>query len=80
MSLNIDVRHLWDDPLGEESLGVTIHECAHDRVSGHDVAFRNEVERLGGKLAGWVGANPDRWNAMAERLNRDQEQVHGDTR
>ena len=64
VELNIDVPYLWDDPLGEEALGVIIHECAHDKSSGHGVEFRMEVERLGGKLAGWVGGNPAAWARM----------------
>ena len=47
IGLNIEVDYLWDDPLGEESIGTIMHECAHDRVSGHAIAFAEEVQRLG---------------------------------
>jgi hypothetical protein len=68
IDLNIDVPYLWDDPLGEDALGVIIHECAHDKSSGHGVEFRAEVERLGGKLAGWVGNNPACWTRLRTEL------------
>ncbi len=48
ISLNVDVQHFWEDPMGEQSLGVILHECAHAKVSGHSIGFTNEVERLGG--------------------------------
>ena len=66
--LNIDVDYLWDDPLGAESVGTILHECAHKGVSGHFVAFEKAVGRLGGKLAGWVGQNPQRWADLRDRL------------
>jgi len=68
ISLNIDVRYLWDDPLGVESIGTILHECAHKHVSGHSIAFAEAVGRLGGKLAGWVGKNPQRWTDLRDRL------------
>jgi hypothetical protein len=68
IGLNIDARVLWSDPLGEESIGVILHECAHAKVSGHAIAFAEEVQRLGGKLAGWVGQNPRLWGDMRDRL------------
>ncbi|MCH8880049.1 MAG: hypothetical protein IID34_09215 [Planctomycetes bacterium] len=68
ISLNIDVEHLWDDPMGEQSLGVILHECAHAKVSGHAIGFTNEVERLGGRLAVWVGENTERWAGFREDL------------
>lgn len=79
LRLNINVAHIWDNPLGENSLGLIIHECAHDRVSGHAVEFREEVERLGGKLAGWVGDNPDRWGLLKEKLEAELLTVTGET-
>ena len=66
--LNIDVGYLWDDPLGAESIGTILHECAHKDVSGHFVAFEEAVGRLGGKLAGWVGQHPQRWTDLRDRL------------
>jgi len=66
--LNIDVDYLWNDPLGAESVGTILHECAHKGVSGHFVAFEAAVGRLGGKLAGWVGQNPQRWAELRDRL------------
>ncbi len=66
--LNIDVKALWDDPLGEWSLGVIIHECAHDKATGHSIEFTHEVQRLGGRLARWIGEHPDSWNRWRDRL------------
>jgi len=57
-----------NDPLGVESIGMILHECAHAAVSGHSIAFAEEVQRLGGKLAGWVGTNPERWADLRDRL------------
>ena len=68
ISLNIDVSHLWDDPLGEQSLGIILHECAHDRVSGHSVSFQDEIARLGACLAAWVAGNPSWWQEWFRRL------------
>jgi hypothetical protein len=62
ISLNIDFMFLWDDPLGEKSLGVVLHECAHSEVSGHSVPFEQALARLGGRLAGWVAHNASQWN------------------
>lgn len=59
--LNIDEASLWNDPLGEESLGIVLHECAHCMVSGHAKDFGDEVGRLGGRLAVWVGEHAERW-------------------
>jgi hypothetical protein len=69
--LNIEVRHLWNDPLGADSIGTILHESAHATVSGHAVAFAEEVQRLGGKLAGWVGHNQQRWDELRDRLCGD---------
>jgi hypothetical protein len=68
LSLNIDVDYLWDDPLGEKALGVILHECAHDRVSGHAVDFADEVARLGGTLAAIVGENPGWWSQLHNKV------------
>lgn len=68
ISLNIDVNYLWDDPLGEESVGTILHECTHKYVSGHAVAFWEMLGRLGGKLAGWVGQNAQQWAELRDRL------------
>jgi len=68
ISLNIDVNYLWNDPLGADSIGTILHECTHKYVSGHSVAFRERLEHLGGKLAGWVGQNPQQWAEMRDRL------------
>lgn len=80
LSLNIDVAHIWSEPLGEKSLGLLIHECAHDRVSGHAVAFQREVERLGGKLACWVGENPNRWESYKDKLTFELATATGEAR
>jgi len=68
LQLNIDIDYLWDDPLGEKSLSVILHECAHDRVSGHAVAFADEVARLGAKLALLVSNTPDWWADLRRQL------------
>ena len=68
ISLSIDVEHIWAEPLGEDSLGLIIHECAHELSSGHAVAFREEVERLGARLARWVGDNHRRWTELQADL------------
>ncbi len=68
LSLNIDVNHIWVDPMGEQSLGLIIHECAHENVAGHGVDFRNEVERIGGRLAVWVGEHIEHWSGLRESL------------
>lgn len=70
ISLNIKAKHLWEDPLGAESLGVMVHECAHEKISGHTIEFQREIERLAGTLAVWVGRNPDRWKEFEERLKK----------
>lgn len=61
ISLNTDIPHLWNDPLGEQSVALILHECAHCKVSGHSLQFQDEIARLGGKLAGWVAANGPWW-------------------
>ena len=65
ITLNIDVAHLWDDPLGEESVGTILHECAHDKVSGHSISFQDEIAGLGARLAAWVAENPSLVAAVA---------------
>ena len=75
LSLNMGVSHLWDDPLGEESLGIILHECAHDKVSGHSVSFQDEVARLGARLAAWVAGNPSWWQEWFKRLPTKNEKV-----
>ena len=71
ISLNIDVGYLWDDPLGAESVGTILHECTHKYVSGHAVAFWEMLGKMGGKLAGWVGQNPQQWADLRDRLYGD---------
>jgi hypothetical protein len=70
ISLNIDHACLWKDPLGEESLGIILHECAHARVGGHSPEFTKKVARLGGKLAGWVGQNSESWRTLRHELGQ----------
>ena len=79
LRLNVDVSHIWDNPVGEDSLGLIIHECAHDKVSGHGVEFRKEVERLGGRLARWVGDNPGRWGLLKKNLGAEVATVTSET-
>jgi hypothetical protein len=68
ITLNIDVSCLWDDPLGEESVGTILHECVHDKTSGHSIAFQDEIARLGARLAAWVAGNPSWWQEWHKRL------------
>jgi hypothetical protein len=62
--LNIERKYLWNNPMSAESLAVVLHECAHEKVSGHSIEFQIELERLAGRLAVWVGDNPDRWSEL----------------
>lgn len=68
ISLNIDVPHIWNDPLAEESVALILHECAHNKVSGHSLSFQDEIARLGGRLAGWVAANSEWWARWRAKL------------
>jgi len=70
ITLNIKVDYIWTEPLGEQTLGVIIHECAHERVSGHAVALEEEIRRLGGRLARWVGNNHKRWTELEAALHQ----------
>ena len=72
IKLNIDVDYLWDDPLSEESIGTILHECAHKFASGHGYDFASAVQRLGGKLAGWVGRNQQQWDELRDMLYGQQ--------
>jgi hypothetical protein len=51
LTLGIDTPWLWSDPLGAESLGVFIHECAHHENLHHGRDFHKELEALAGKAA-----------------------------
>ena len=68
IDLNIDASFLWDDPLGEEALGVIVHECTHATVSGHCLAFEKESARVGARLAIWVANNPERWAQFCQDI------------
>jgi len=68
LSLNINVPHIWDDPLGEQSLALILHECAHGKVSGHSLAFQDEIARLGGRLARWVAVHPQWWEGWRRKF------------
>ncbi|MBI5757310.1 MAG: hypothetical protein HZA46_02185 [Planctomycetales bacterium] len=70
ISLNIEVSHIWNDPLGEKSVALILHECAHHATSGHSLAFQDEVARLGGRLAGWVAENREWWVEWQAKLYR----------
>ncbi len=70
LKLNIDCDFIWNDPLGEAALGLIIHECAHERVAGHGVAFREECEQMGARLARWVGHHSQRWAELQVALYR----------
>ena len=66
LTLNIDVKEIWEEPVSEYSIGLIIHECSHNKVSGHNEDFMREVQRLGAKLALWIGQNHDEWIAMTQ--------------
>jgi len=51
LTLGIDTPWLWTDPLGEESLAVLIHECAHCQNAHHGRDFHKEMEKLAGRAA-----------------------------
>jgi hypothetical protein len=68
IALNIDHSCLWVDPLGEEALGIVIHECTHAKVSGHCVAFQKESANLGARFAIWVASHPERWASLRREL------------
>lgn len=68
IALNIDHTCLWTDPLGEEALGIVIHECTHAEVSGHCKAFQKESANLGARFALWVANHPERWASFREEL------------
>ncbi len=70
IGLNIRVKHLWNEPLGADALGVIVHECAHEAIEGHAIEFQREIQRLAGKLAVWVGSNPAVWLDLQERLKK----------
>jgi hypothetical protein len=73
ITLNIDVASLWNDPLGEESVGTILHECAHETVSGHSVSFQVEIAKLGARLAAWVAGNSSWWQQWHKRLYDDHD-------
>jgi hypothetical protein len=68
MRLNTEADFIWEDPLGERTLALIIHECSHEKVSGHGVAFGGECELMGARLARWVADNAQRWNELRESL------------
>ena len=51
LTLGIDTPWLWRDPLGEEGLGVYIHESAHHLNAHHGRDFHKELEKLAGRAA-----------------------------
>lgn len=68
ITLNVLYSPLWENPLGEEALGIILHECAHGKISGHNLEFMNEVARLGAKFGLWVGHNPELWRQIGSKL------------
>lgn len=72
ISFNIDYAPIWAEPLGDETLRILLHECAHAKVTGHNEDWGNEAARLGGVLARWVGENHDLWKELHDRLSRDR--------
>ena len=51
LTLGIDTPWLWQDPLGEQSLAVLIHEAAHHLNAHHGRDFHKELEKLAGRAA-----------------------------
>lgn len=51
LTLALDQRCFWNDPLGAEALMVLIHEAAHAMNMHHGYDFRKELERLAGVAA-----------------------------
>ncbi len=70
ISLNISTPCFWKDPLGEASLEVIIHECAHSEVSGHCGDFDRVSARMGARLALWVAGHPEEWAEMKRQVSR----------
>lgn len=51
LSLNKQHLNQWRDPLSEGFLGILVHETAHEQASHHGDDFRDEIQRMAGKLA-----------------------------
>lgn len=51
LTLALEEDCFWDDPLGDESLMILIHEAAHAMNLHHGRSFNGEVERLAGVAA-----------------------------
>jgi hypothetical protein len=59
LTLGIDTRWLWTDPLGERTLSVLIHEVAHHLNAHHGRDFHRELENLAGRGASLMFAAAD---------------------
>lgn len=75
ISFNIKESSLWSDPLGIHAIGTLVHECAHEKVSGHNMEFCSEVERLSGRLARWVAENHELWKELEEKFFCKKEEI-----
>jgi hypothetical protein len=51
LTLALEEKSFWLEPLGAESLEILIHEAAHAMNMNHGYEFRKEVERLAGVAA-----------------------------
>jgi hypothetical protein len=51
LTLALEEKSFWLEPLGAESLEILIHEAAHAMNMHHGYEFRKEVERLAGVAA-----------------------------
>jgi len=51
LTLSLEEKSFWIEPLGAESLAILIHEAAHAMNQHHGFDFRKEVERLAGVAA-----------------------------
>lgn len=68
ISFDIDSDWLWDNPISEQSISTVLHECAHDKHSGHGIDFCKEVETLGARFGLWVSSNKSYFDKLGEML------------
>ena len=53
ISVNLNVAELWLNPFKNPTLEAILHECAHDKFSGHGMEHSKEIARLAGKFSEW---------------------------
>lgn len=76
LSLSEKYRSMWQNPFSEYFLGVLVHECAHERAAHHGDTFREEVERMAGKLALFFLNNVDLVNEKRQEMTDAIETLH----